>query len=226
VHRFLGRDNPAGELGLRTHVLNYSLGRLNGDRLTAYAYLLEGTDEPLRARSTKTFGASYDGGIDVSTRKILYRAEYAKQSRYADNPGQADVWYGNAELGLRLASQWTITAGLEILSGNGRDAFQTPLATAHKFNGTADVFAAATPENGLEDRYLRVYAPLRGTRLTVTWHDFRSDHASADYGNELDAELDWRLTTHWLIGAKYADYRAESFGTNTRKAWLWVQAEF
>jgi hypothetical protein len=227
VHRPFGDDNPLGTLDLRTHVLNYSLGRLNGDRLTAYAYLLE-IDETaaLQSLSTQTFGVSYDGSIDLGTRKILYRAEYAHQSDYAGNPNTVDAWYGNVEVGFRFASLWTATVGFEMLSGNGTTAFQTPLATLHKFNGNADIFTTGIPPDGLQDRYVRIYAPLGDTRLSVAWHDYRADHGSADYGNELDAELDWRLTTHWLIGLKYADYSAQTFALDTRKAWLWVQADF
>jgi alginate export protein len=226
VHRPFGEDHPLGKLDLRTHLLNYSLGRLNGDRLTAYAYLVEFDEASLQSQSTQTFGASYDGSIDLGTRKILYRAEYAYQSDYADNPGNLDAWYGNVELGFRFASLWTATAGFEMLSGDGTVAFQTPLATLHKFNGSNDIFTGGVPAAGLEDRYVRVYAPLGDTRLSVAWHDYRADRGSADYGNELDAELNWRLTTHWLIGLMYANYRGETFATDTRKAWLWVQADF
>jgi hypothetical protein len=88
------------------------------------------------------------------------------------------------------------------------------------------VFAASTPPGGIDDRYLRLYAPVAGARVTVSWHDFRSDDAGEDYGTELDAEINWRLTPEWLIGVKYADYRSEGFSTDTRKAWLWVQADF
>lgn len=226
VNRVFGDDNPLGQLDLRTHLLNYSLGRLNGDRLTAYAYLVDFDETAVQALSSKTFGISYDGSIDVGTRKVLYRAEYANQSDYADNPANVDAWYGNVELGLRFTSQWTVTAGVEMLSGDGSSAFQAPLGTLHKFNGTADVFVNATPPDGLEDRYIRVYAPIGSTRVTVAWHDFRSDRGSIDYGDEIDAEVDWRLTTHWLIGLKYAGYSADSFSTDTRKAWIWVQADF
>ena len=44
------------------------------------------SDAAVLANSTKTFGISYDGGVDVGTSKFLYRAEYADQSDYADNP--------------------------------------------------------------------------------------------------------------------------------------------
>lgn len=226
VNRFLGEDHPLGRLDLRMHLLNYSWGRLNGDRLTAYGYLLEFDEPALRAAATQTYGVSYDGSIDLATRKLLYRAEYANQSDYADNPTQIDAWYANLELGLRFANQWVVTAGVELLSGDGTAAFQTPLATLHKFNGFADVFAAATPADGVQDSYLRIYAPIVGTRLTVTLHDFRSDTANVDYGSEIDVELNWRLGSRWLIGAKYADYSAEEFAADTRKGWLWLQAEF
>jgi hypothetical protein len=225
VHRPLGDDNPLGVLDLQSHLLNYSLGRLNGDRLSAYAYLLEFTDRPLAARSTKTFGISYDGSVDIGPRKLLYRAEYADQSDYADNPAGIDAWYANAEIGLRFETLWTVTAGLEMLSGDGTSAFQTPLATLHKFNGAADLFNE-TPRTGLEDRYVRVYAPIAGLRVTTAWHDFRSEQGSRDYGRELDVGLEWHLTTHWLVGADLADYRADTFATDTRKARVWVQADF
>jgi hypothetical protein len=225
VHRPLGDDNPLGVLDLRTHLLNYSLGRLNGDRLSAYAYLLEFDEQALVARSTQTFGISYDGSVDFGPRKLLYRAEYANQSDYADNPVGIDVWYANAEIGWRFESLWTVTAGLEVLSGDGTSAFQTPLATLHKFQGAADIFNE-TPRAGLEDRYVRAYVPLAGLRVTAAWHDFRAERGSQDYGRELDVGLEWHVTTHWLVGADLADYRAATFATDTRKARVFVQADF
>jgi hypothetical protein len=62
-------------------------------------------------------------------------------------------------------------------------------------------------------------------RFTLTWHDFQSETGSVDYGRELDAELNWRIDTRWLVGAKYADYSATDFATDTRKAWVWVQVD-
>jgi alginate export protein len=227
AHRIFGDDHPLGELGMRTHALNYSLGRLNGDRLTAYGYLLEFEKAALQGSSTQTFGLSYDGGKDLSsTRRFLYRAEYAYQSDYADNPHNMHSWYGNLEVGLRFANQWVATAGAELLSGDGASSFQTPLGTLHKFNGFADVFVEATPADGLEDRYLRLYMPVSAARFVVTLHDFRSDNGSRDFGTEVDAEVNWRLTSNWLVGAKYADYNADGFSVDTRKAWLFVEANF
>lgn len=225
VNRFLGNEHPLGQLDLKTHVANIALPRLNGDRAVAYAYLLEFDAAALRATSTQTYGASYDGGYAVGTRKLLYRAEYAYQMEYADNPASLGVWYANAELGLRFVAQWVATLGIEVLSGDGGVAFQTPLATLHKFNGFADVFTI-TPLGGLQDRYVRLYVPVFGTRVTVTAHDYHDDGGDRNYGHEIDAELNWRIDSHWQIGLKYADYRADGFATDTRKGWFWVQADF
>ena len=135
-------------------------------------------------------------------------------------------WYANAEVGLRFVNQWVTTAGVEILSGDGNRAFQTPLATLHKFNGNADIFATATPPDGLEDLYVKLYAPIAAARITITWHDFRAQSGSADYGTELDAELAWRINEHWLLGAKYATYDRDTFATDTDKAWIYLEAAF
>jgi hypothetical protein len=226
VRRFLGDDHTLGDVDLRTHVVNVSHGFLNGDRVTAYAYLLEFDDPAMLASSNKTFGASYDGGIDVGTQRFFYRGEYADQSDYADNPNASDAWYANVELGWRFPNQWVLAAGAERLSGDGTYAFQTPLATLHKFNGHADIFATATPPTGLDDYYVRASVPILAARFTVSWHDFRANEGDANYGDELDAEINWRLDTHWMIGLKYADYQAEQFAVDTRKGWLWVEASF
>ena len=225
VRRFLGEDHTLGDLDMRSHVLNLSHGLLNGDRVTAYAYLLEFNTAALLASSTKTFGVSYDGGLDVGTHRFFYRAEYADQSDYAENPRAGDAWYANVELGWRFPIQWLLTAGSERLNGDGTLAFQTPLATLHKFNGHADIFLV-TPPTGLEDYYARATVPILGARFTAAWHDFRASEGDSRYGEELDAEITWRLDTHWLIGVKYADYQAKQFTADTRKAWFWVEASF
>ena len=222
VNRFLGDDNPQGKLDLKTHAVNVALPRYNGDRFVAYAYLLELDEDAFRATSTQTYGASYDGGLDIGARRLLYRGEYAYQTDYADNPSSASLWYANGEIGMRFVDQWVLSAGIEVLSGNGTVAFQTPLATLHKFNGFADVFAT-TPPNGLQDRYVRLYLPVFGTRFTFTAHDYYDDGGDRNYGDELNAELNWRIDSHWMIGLKYADYRSDEFAVDTRKAWLWVQ---
>lgn len=112
------------------------------------------------------------------------------------------------------------------MSGNGTYSFQTPLATAHTFNGPRRYLRGSDTAGGLDDYYVRASLPILGVRLTASWHDFRADEGDTDYGDELDAEINWRLDSHWLIGVKYADYQAKQLAVDTRKAWLWVEASF
>lgn len=226
ARRILGEDHPLGDVDLNTHVLNYSYGWLNGNRLTTYGYLTEIEERAMQSLSTQTWGASFDGSMDMKAQRLLYRAEYAVQSDYANNPGTADAWYANAEVGVRFPNQWVANAGVEILSGDGQYGFQTPFGTLIKFNGFASVFAERTPNDGLEDRYLGAYVPVAGMRFTLTWHDLRAENAGHHYGTELDAELSWRITPHWLAAARVADYRAKEFAVDTRKALFWVEARF
>lgn len=226
VRRFVGDDHPLGDLDLRAHALNFSHGFLNGDRITAYGYLVEIEDAPMRTFSSQILGASYDGRIDISASQVLYRAEYALQSDYGNNPQSGDAWYGNAQLGMRFANQWVVNAGVEVMSGDGAFAFQTPLATLNRFNGLADIFAERTPADGLEDRYVSAYAPIAGVRIDLSWHDFRADNNARRYGTEFDADINWRITPNWLLGARLADYRAGTLAVDTRKVIGWVEVNF
>ena len=85
--------------------------------------------------------------------QLLYRAEYATQSDYADNPADYSTDYYALEGGIAAAGL-TAKVGYEVLGSdnNGTASFKTPLATLHKFNGWADKFLV-TPAAGLEDLY-------------------------------------------------------------------------
>ena len=121
--------------------------------------------------------------------------------------------------------------GYEKLGANavaGR-SFQTPMATLHKFNGWADLFLT-TPANGLQDVYGGVtykfehVKALPGLNAVVTYHQFDSDVGGVDFGHEWDASMGFKAARGVTLLAKYADYSARGFGTDTRKFWL--QMEF
>ena len=114
-------------------------------------------------------------------------------------------------------------------SDGGVAAFQTPLATFHAFNGWADLFLT-TPANGLRDYYAGIGKALAlpflpGLKADVTYHEFDSDFGGFAYGSEWDALLGLRLGPVGLL-AKYADYDAAGFGTDTRKVWLQAEVGF
>ena len=103
-------------------------------------------------------------------------------------------------------------------------SFQTPLATLHKWNGWADMFLT-TPVTGLTDRYGSLgytaakVGPLASLGANIVYHDYHADLGGAHYGHEWDALIAAKVQKYTLL-FKYADYRAATFATNTRKFWV------
>ena len=103
-------------------------------------------------------------------------------------------------------------------------SFQTPFGTNFKFQGWADKFLT-TPPNGLHDLYVgggwgtKQLGGLRAVALSASWHRFRSDRLDLRYGSEWNLLASARMG-RTLLSARYADYRADGFATDTRKFWL------
>lgn len=198
-------------------------------KLKAFSYLLDfDAKEPVKATSTQTYGARATAAFKLSPKSNLaLMASYATQSDYKLNPGSYSVDYIAAEAGLGY-DIFTVTAGYELLGSEGGKAFQTPMATLHKFNGWADLFLT-TPANGLQDIYggLAVKFPkvkaLPGLNVAVVYHDFKSDVGSTDYGSEWDASLGFKIGKKLSVLAKYADYNADTFSVDTSKFWLQLE---
>ena len=179
---------------------------------------------------TQTYGVRLTGAVPLGGKtKLNLAASYARQSDYADNPGHYGVDYIAAEAGL-AAGPLGVTAGYEKLGGNGVQAFQTPMATLHKFNGWADLFLT-TPAAGLQDIYggasykFAGVKALPGLNAGVTFHRFESDRGSVHYGDEWDASLGFKLGRANLL-AKYARYDAAGFGVDTTKVWLQLELAY
>lgn len=192
-----------------------------------FAYLVD-QDEPGRRQfSSQTYGGRAVAAIPIGKAKVTLIGSYARQSDYASNPNRYAASYWVAEGGTTLFG-FGGTVGYEVLGADdGRStatAFQTPLATLHKFNGFADKFLT-TPANGLTDLYGSlgrafpgVHA-LPGLTASVTYHRFRSDRLDQHYGDEWDAQLGFKLHGVGVL-AKYATYDADQYATDTRKLWL------
>ena len=201
--------------------------------VTGYSYLLGldnlavGATAPEGSSSSKTSGVRLTGLVHG----FSYAAEYAKQTEYADNPWSLDSNYYLAELGYTVETV-AIKGGYEVLAGDagpgGRNqAFQTPLATKHAFQGWADVFLT-TPVGGVEDVYLGATMPLLGGTAQAVYHDFSAEQSVAtgdNYGSEID--LSYAHPIPYVKGlvvlAKYADYNAVDFAVDTKKFWLQLQ---
>lgn len=198
-----------------------------------FSYLVDYDEAFALSNASQTYGGRVAGSIPLSGAvKLNLLASYALQRDMGRNPVRYKADYLAGEVGLSYRG-FTLTGGYEKLGadhgadgGAGR-AFQTPLATLHKFNGWADIFLN-TPATGLEDRYVTLaktfpkVKALPGLNAMVTYHDFRSDGRGVAYGTEWDASIGFRAgKVGWL--AKYANYNARNFG-NDRQI-LWLQAE-
>ena len=254
-----GRTNSA--------LLNASYKIMDPIKLTGYAYLL--------GSASDTFGLAATGKIAASDSiKLNYRAEFAMQQKaslqtFADgvvNPAPSghensvygDATYYNLDLGANFSG---ILAGLnyEYLSGvsltadatTSKTAFQTPLATKHKFNGWADQFLG-TPNGGLQDFNARLgYKSAGFGKLIGVYHMFSSAEdmnaagvdagtatgTSSDLGSEIDVAYSNKIPgvnglTGLLKGAFYMGGDTEQ-GTGVKvKTWkndqtmVWVQLDY
>ena len=111
--------------------------------------------------------------------------------------------------------------------GRPLTSVQTPLATLHKFQGWADKFLT-TPPNGLRDLYAnggygwKSVAGFDAINAAVIYHRFDSDRLNIAYGSEWDAIVSAKRG-RWTATAKFADYRAKAFASDTRKIWLMLE---
>jgi hypothetical protein len=227
VHRVAGPDALnalARARSLDTHLFNTSYVQ-GGQQWTAYLYLHD--DRDVASASTATAGFRWTGTPPASVEGFGWVLEAARQSDYVANPQHYTRSYWLLEPAYTLVGI-TGALGWEHLGGNGRNAVQTPLATLHAFNGWDDQFLV-TPLDGLNDRY----ATLNGKFGTsgwrgklawiVSWHDFRSSHASIRYGSECDASLALPFSKNLVALVKAASYRADGFGRDDTKLWLQLE---
>lgn len=226
VNRIFSDRSAFGNLASNIHLVNAQIKNvISGSTLSGYVFLIDIDD--IDRLSNASYGLSLVGQQGLfDDLKFKYRFEYARQTDYGDNPLSYEADYYH----LAPALVWrgfTLTLGLEFLgSDSGVAAFQTPLATGHVFNGFADIFLA-TPALGLEDRYIDLTykvkglsGPLKllnGLLLKAQYHDFTSDVGGLDYGTEFDFYTKLPLKHGFYVEAKYADYSADQFGTDTEK---------
>jgi hypothetical protein len=235
VNRVFGPDGLPGPNDGRFHgdtFLGNAAVQTPFGKLTAFGYLVEFDETPLPVRdSSQTYGLRLQGERPLARIKLSYIASWATQTDYGNNPLQFSNDYYLAEL-TGAFRQLSLGGGYEVLQGNGAKGFTTPLATLHRFQGWADKFLT-TPVNGIADLYLnggyqrKGFGPLETFSVNAIWHDFESERAGINYGQELDIQVQgkYRRFTGTL---KYADYNAVASTPaavrDTRK--FWAQIDF
>jgi len=232
VNRIYGPDDgvPPGEFDGQTHLadLSYSFGPLA--KVTTYGYFLDFDEAP--TLSSQTIGLRVAGAFTLNDDfSIPYTAEYATQDDYADNPVNYDADYYFVEAGLKYR---TITAKIayEVLEGSTspNEAFQTPLATAHAFQGWVDKFAT-TPTGGIEDTWFLVDFALLGGNVKLRYDDFQAETGNFDYGDEIGIWTTWPVGKYYAVAVKYATFNASSQSIapglqDTDKFWVMLSANF
>lgn len=234
VNRVFGPEEgavgaPPGDFESESFILNLKYEGWKPAALSLYHYALDfdnddnaGAKLAAQRASSQTTGARLDGKYGLGQENaLLYTGEYAKQSDYGDNPVGYSADYWLLEVGYKFGD-FSVHAGDEVLGGDKNKpfaSFQTPLATLHKFQGWADKFLV-TPNDGIDDRFLRFKAKLVGLNFLVLYDDYQAEDSSLDYGKEWGFLVGKKFGKNYELKFEYADYSADDFATDTTKYWL------
>lgn len=219
---------------LNAPILNVNYKAGDWGNLIGYGYWLDYREPENFYKSSQTYGLRFDGKSPqfFDTVSAVYTAEWGKQSDYADNPNHYQADRINLMAGLS-AYNLTVSGAVEQLNGYGRNkTFNTPLGTNHAFQGWADLFINPLNNNtlghGIRDVFATASYKLMNDSLIVTgvYHDFSDDTGSMQYGKEWDFSLLKKFGKHYSLLAKYANYNADGFGTDTQKIWLQANVSF
>ncbi len=257
ANRVVGDGIPttdAGNARMQSPIFNINYKGFSFAEIAAYYYQLDYT--PVGAATTNTssvdnYGIRLNGSTAMGGNKLLYTAEYAKETDGSNNSVNFETDYTLLEAGIDVPDVAVFKLGYEVLGtdtgattkATGLAAatprsFSTPLATLHAFNGWADMFLA-TPAQGLKDTYVSASTKLAGINLAANYHDYRADKTygaatSSSLGDEWGLMATYTFDKIYTVGLKYADYKAKgtaatTFGAgnvNTEKTWLWGEFKF
>ena len=192
--------------------------------LTGYTYFIDHNEA--HAKSNQTYGVSFVGKMPVGDDfSAVYRLEYAHQRDFEQNPNDYQVDYSHIMGGGDIHGV-TLKGGMETLGGHGAgQAFQTPLATGHAFNGWSDQFLA-TPADGLRDLYGSVSAKFHGVKLMGVYHSFDDDSGHLSYGKEYDFLAVKKFGKHYSLLAKYAYFDGKNGRFDSQNFWIQAGVDF
>ncbi|NRB37147.1 MAG: alginate export family protein [Pseudomonadales bacterium] len=173
-----------------------------------------------------TLGIRFVGQAKLGeSSQLLYSAEFATQSNET-TASKNDADYMLLELGYGM-DNWSLSAGYELLgSDHGEYGFTSKYGTNHAFNGWADKFLS-TPDDGLEDLYIKAVVKAVGMKFVVMAHDFSANDSGKDLGSEIDFLAVKPFAKKYNVGFKYAGYSEGDVAmADTTKFWLWGEMKF
>jgi hypothetical protein len=228
VHRTGGPDHPLGEFKGDIQLFQADLATPAGT-VTAYDYRLDFDNVP--GQSSQTWGLRLAGAQPAGGVKLTYELEYARQSDFGRNPASFDLDYRLASFGVKAKAS-ALALYYERLEGDGLHGFQTPLASAHPFQGWSDVIVT-TPGFGVRDIFLRGSTSLdkaiagKTVKLTAEAHDFRDSGDRFGLGREFDLAASVPLTKQLTVEAKAAAFDGSRPGfADTTKVWFTLEYRY
>lgn len=236
IDRTVGEDAVDGDWNTATHMAHVAYDGLPPVEIAGYALAMDLDERP--ALSALTLGARFDGTFPhTDSTSLITRGELAWQTDYADNPTDFSEVLILAEAGAGIAGLEGVL-GYRRQSGNGRAALQTTIGMKHSNRGWADKFST-TPPHGLVNTYVALTIEpgflaildlgpqtrqwLDRTQIRAGYNRFSSDGGGTRYGTEFDIGFRQRLYDRLEFLLEYADYRAKSYATDTRKMWVTLQ---
>ncbi|XOV86512.1 MAG: alginate export family protein [Pseudomonadota bacterium] len=225
VSRVFGPENgtPDKTLDANSHLVTGRV-QLGSGTLSGYGFLLD--FDNAAALSSQTIGAAYTNRFGDQRLAFPVRLEYAHQVDAGNSPVDYGASYLHTSIGVETRGL-SASLGFEKLGADSgaMQAFATPLATLHKFNGWADKFLS-TPAAGLRDQYVSFGAPVGSGRMDLTLHTFDADAGGTDYGRELDISYSATIASRVNLLVKAARYQTKGFASDTTKVWLMLTTAF
>jgi hypothetical protein len=223
VGRVLGPDRPDGVFESDSVFANLAVP-VPGGQASLYHYDFDLDDRAGSRSHLRTTGISWRGRRLIGDLGLAWELAFARQAQAGRTPvfwrAGASIDRGELEFAVRL----------ERLGNDDGTAFQTPLATLHRFQGAADLFLV-TPPQGITDFEARAIwrigslGPARATSLALQFNRFDPATGSGRLGEEWGAELATSLAGNRLSLAASA-YRADRFASDTRRLWLTISRDF
>lgn len=218
INRVFGDSSAKPDMHGAFQLVNVNYKINKSHKVTGFAYNLD--YDTSADSSTQTLGFDYDGKLGV----VYLHTSYATQSDTADSTKDFSADYYAVDASIKVSS-FKIKAGVEVLGSDNGIAFSTPLATLHKYQGFADKFLG-TPATGIQDVFAGVATKIGPVAVSATYHDFKSDVDSIDYGSELDLTAKYKFNKNVTGLVKYADYSADEHSVDTSKLWVMVNVNF
>ena len=207
---------PAKFLGDHEHESHLVFAQFREwDFSTVQAYLFDMDIKDALPLSNRTLGIRYEYKGRSGKLRTLGHAEIAIQTR----PEVADsdrYSYQNFGTGIGFGSN-ELSINLERLGESGGVAFVTPLASLHDKNGWADKFLL-TPPSGLHDYSLKYIWRNSPVKVDARYHFFKDDVNGDSYGEELDVDIEYKISKIHSILFRGADFKSKnpSFSDESR----------